>query len=594
MATASLLHSKPRSPLLPQFGAPSSSSSSFSSSFSYPRRSLSNSPNSPMKQSSHISLARVTLLVCITFMIMGLAHIHYTNTYNHGHAGSSDHLSKDSDPYFTPEPHPIAAIPSVAAPISTPSISESVNHSENDPFGVPIDSMTETQLATTVRYKNGTFSKTFKPEFYQDLKAARKEMGSFLETLATRSWLGQSRSPSEDASEEEQDDRRDAVMQQQTFFSYLPMGGGNNQFTSLQKAALLAKDLKRTLIIPPISPSSHIKVWAGPRYSEFYDLERFSEDSGIPLLEWHDIKQTPDNPPDALTRHWAEFSEDLPCTPNGAIGVKDKNLYDHFRPQFLFNFKATYPVEDSTAGKSTEYAYARDVLLRDTKSDNGKPDLWKCLSCPYFLGSSELSDRSWSEVGLHMRFNAKTDAMADDILDMLLPKTGKVDPSRRHPEFIIIHLRRGDIVSKCAPGQAEKDCIVQIEQIAEKIDEIEKKRRIKALADTNDKNASVTLERLPVLVATNEKRKEELDKLEKLGWIMLDHGDVEKDELGRVKPSANKKLGTMSSLGPFYPPMLDAVLLTRGDYFIGMKNSRMSQLAAQRGANWHKHATMLM
>ncbi|KAF9946089.1 hypothetical protein BGZ70_003412, partial [Mortierella alpina] len=462
-------------------------------------------------------------------MIMGLAHIHYTNTYHHGHAGGSDHFNKDSDPYFVREPHPVAVIPSASAPTPAQSTSESVDPSENNPIGVPIASMTETRLATTIRYKNGTFSKTFKPELYQDPTAARKEMGSFLETLATRSWLGQS------------------------------------------TTALLAKDLKRTLIIPPISPSSHIKVWSGPRYSEFYDLERFSEDSGIPLLEWHDIKQTPDNPPDALTRHWAEFSEDLPCTPNGAIGVNDKNLYDHFRPQFLFNFKATYPVEDSTAGQSTEYAYARDVLLKDTKSDNGKPDLWKCLSCPYFLGSSDISDRSWSEVGLHMRFNAKIDAMADDILDMLLPKTGKMDPSRRHPEFIIIHLRRGDIVNKCAPGQAERDCIVQIEQIADKVDEIEKKRRIKALSETNDKNASVTLERLPVLVTTNEKRKEELDKLERLGWIMLDHGDVEKDELGLVKPSVTKKLGTMSSLGPFYPPMLDAVLLTRGDYFIGMK-----------------------
>ncbi|KAF9279786.1 hypothetical protein BGZ68_007700 [Mortierella alpina] len=526
---------------------------------------------------------------------MGLAHIHYTNTYHPGRAGGNDsRFNKDNDPYFLHEPHPISAIPPAPAPSSPQSATpppKSVDPSENNPT---VDSMAETQLSTTVRYKNGTFSKTFKPEFYQNPKAARKEMGSFLETLATRSWLGQNTRPSEDASEEEQDDRRDAVMQQQTFLSYLPMGGGNNQFSSLQKAALLAKDLKRTLIIPPISPSSHIKVWAGPRYSEFYDLEYFSANSGIPLLEWHDIKQTPNNPPDALKRHWADFSEDLPCTPNGAIGVDDKNLYDHFRPQFLFNFKATFPVEDTTAGQSTEYAYARDVLLRDTMSDNGKPDLWKCLSCPYFLGSRDISDRSWSEVGLHMRFNAKIDAMADDILDMLLPKTGKVDPNRRHPEFIIIHLRRGDIVNKCAPGQAEKDCIIQIEQIAEKVDEIEKRRRIKALAETNDKNADITLERLPVLVTTNEKRKEELDKLEKLGWIMLDHGDVEKDELGNVKPSANKKLGTMSSLGPFYPPMLDAVLLTRGDYFIGMRKSRMSQLAAQRGANWHNHTTMLM
>lgn len=198
---------------------------------------------------------------------MGLAHIHYTNTYHPGRAGGNDsRFNKDNDPYFLHEPHPISAIPPAPAPSSPRSATpppKSVDPSENNPT---VDSKAETQLATTVRYKNGTFSKTFKPEFYQNSKAARKEMGSFLETLATRSWLGQNTRPSEDASEEEQDDRRDAVMQQQTFLSYLPMGGGNNQFSSLQKAALLAKDLKRTLIIPPISPSSHIKV----RHSSFF------------------------------------------------------------------------------------------------------------------------------------------------------------------------------------------------------------------------------------------------------------------------------------------------------------------------------------
>ncbi|KAG0205221.1 hypothetical protein BGX28_003158 [Mortierella sp. GBA30] len=571
---------------------------------------------------SHISLARVTLLVCTTFMIMGLAHIHYTNVYRQAHAGSDNnnqvpHDNNEAYPHFSNPPNPLTgtppSVPHVPTVPPTPS-PPSNSQPPSTPSTESIISKTETSLTTTIRFRNGTLSKDFKPAFYKDPKAARREMGSFLETLATRSWWVQNKSLADVAAgnngdaaegEEEQDDHRDEEVQRQvkvsnTFFTYLPMGGGNNQFTSLQKAALLAKDLNRTLIIPPISPNSHIKVWAGPRYSEFYDLEHFSSESGISILEWHDVKQTPDNPSDALSRHWNEFSEEFPCIANGGIGVNDKNLYDHFRPQFLMNFKAVTPVEDKTAGKSTEYAYARDVLLRDTKSEDGKPDMYKCLSCPYFLGAPELGERSWTEVGLHMRFNDKINTMVDDILDILLPRKTNNDvdengsDGRRHPEFIIVHLRRGDIVTKCAPGQAEKDCLVQIEEIAEKVDEIEKQRRIQALKETNDKNAEVTLERLPVLVTTNEKRKEELDKLEKLGWIMLDHGDEELDDQGHVKPSANIKLGTMTRLGPFYPPMLDAVLLTRGDYFIGMKNSRMSQLAAQRGANWHGHHTMLM
>lgn len=320
------------------------------------------------------------------------------------------------------------------------------------------------------------------------------------------------------------------------------------------------------------------------------------------MLEWHDVKQTPEDPPKQLRDHWADFAEDMPCTPNGKIGVNDKNLYDHFRPQFLLKFKATVPKEDTTQGTSTEYDFARDVLLKDNSE---KPEMWKCLSSPYFLGGPEVSDRSWDEVGLHLRFNSRIEGMVDDILDKLIgtvpasPSSSSsavdVEPTRRHPEFIIIHLRRGDIVNKCKPGVPESKCIVQIEQIAEKVDEIEKQRRIKALSGTSDSNTNEQiLQRLPVLVTTNEKRPEELSKLEKLGWIMLDHGDEQHDAQGKVVESKTTKLGTFSSLGPYWPPMLDAVLLTRGDYLIGMKNSRMSQLAVQRGSAWHGHKTMLL
>ncbi|KAF9910851.1 hypothetical protein EC991_005314 [Linnemannia zychae] len=551
-----------KAPLLPQFNP---STSPIVSDRSH-RRASSTADLQSMKQ-SRLTLARTMLLICISFMLMALVHIHYTNNIyringDDGSSSSSSERTSYSDNSNTPAPHRIESSFTTA----------------------------ETTLSATYTYSNGTRIKEFKPAFYQSALPAKEEMGSFLKTLETRSWW-----PSPHREEVE----ARALPATDRFFSYLPMGGGNNQFTSLQRAALLAKDLKRTLIIPPISPNSHIKVWAGPRYSEFYDLESFSAKSGIPVLEWHDVKQTPENPPGSLTHHWDTFGEDFPCIANGGIGVDNGHLYDHFRPQFLMNFKSITSVEDTTHGKAVEYSFARDVLLKDREGQSETDDMWKCLSCPYFLNGPDLNDRAWKEIGLHMKFNAKVEAMADEILDTLLPRPTAVTSAtaattRRHPEFIIVHLRRGDIVTKCKPNQAEKDCLVQIEEIADKVDEIEKKRRAKALESTTELNAEVVFERLPVLVTTNEKRPEELQKLEKLGWIMLDHGDAEKDEQGQLKPSKTKKLGTMTALGPFYPPMLDAVLLTRGDYLIGMANSRMSQLATQRGSAWYGHSTMLM
>ncbi|KAG0294143.1 hypothetical protein BGZ98_001880, partial [Dissophora globulifera] len=378
---------------------------------------------------SHLSLARVILVVCIAFAMMALVHLHYAKFYRQAGESTATTVDKHhlfnthNDPTQPPdqevllspyEPTP-TAMPALV-PTPAPSLEPTV-------LPEPKFTMTDTALTTSVRYSNGTITKTFKPAFYKDVNGARNEMGSFLETLKNRTWWTHNAQGNNLAAQTAK-----GTPVTDRFFAYLPMGGGNNQFTALQKAALLAKDLKRTLLIPPISPNSHIKVWSGPRYSEFYNLESFSADSGIPVLEWHDIKQTPDNPTGDLTHQWLAFSEEFPCIPNGSIGVKNKNLYDHFRRQFLMNFKAIAPgpgIVDTTQGRSANYTFARDVLLRDTETADDASQMWKCLSCPYFLGGGNVNERSWDEIGLHMRFNDKIEAMADDILDMLLPPVKK-------------------------------------------------------------------------------------------------------------------------------------------------------------------------
>ncbi|KAG0052693.1 hypothetical protein BGZ83_002212 [Gryganskiella cystojenkinii] len=617
------------------------------------------------QKTNRISIAKAILLVSVSFMMLAVLHVSYTNKYSYygkeqsttdttttTSPSTSSSLQNGEPPYVPPsKKHPdpshndeekkepnITSPGKVESPTppspapETPPTTEppkKVEEEEQNNRGVVLS---DTTLTTTLRFENGTQHKTFKPSFFKHPVEAKKEMGSIMQTLATRSWWvsellenegenfeesdksnDDKNNDSEEDDEEEEDDERDkkdgvSTMTSGRFFTYLPMGGGNNQFTSLQKAALLAKDLKRTLIMPPISPNSHIKTWAGPRYSQFYDLDTFMTKSGIPVIEWHDVKQTPENVPGDFNRHWADFSEDFPCTPNGNIGVNDHSLYDKFRPQFLLKYRPVFSPADTTQGKSTDFKYARDVLLKDEDpikntpavAGEADPNMWKCLSCPYFLGGPNVSDRTWAEVGLHLRFNDKTEAMVDDILDTLLgPKInddGSVVPVsketfRPHPEFIVIHLRRGDIVSKCPAGKSEVECVVQIEAIAKKVDEIEKQRRVKF----QDQNRLSHYKALPVLVTTNEQRESELEKLYALGWILLDHGDVEKDpKTGAVKEGKTKKLGTESRMGPWYPSMLDAVLLTRGDYLIGMSVSRMSILATQRGKAWHNHITMLM
>ncbi|KAF9093261.1 hypothetical protein BGX27_001643 [Mortierella sp. AM989] len=564
-------------------------------------------------RNSRTAIAKVIVLSSVTFMIFTISNTIISTNLSHFTHSTSDTTTNSNNKNQQPP--------------------------NDDVYHGPGNVISDTKLSTTVQFEDGTQKKIFKSAFFKDPEAAKKELGSFMQTLATKSWLvpellaGLEASKSSDENdnnnssssnnnqgkdEEEEDDDRDQKVSNASsgrYFTYLPMGGGNNQFSSLQKAAVLAKDLNRTLIIPPISPNSHIRVWAGPRYSEFFDIEGFISKSGITVLEWHDIKQAPETVPGKFSHQWNDFSEDFPCIPSGGIGVANTNLYDKFRQQFLLKFKAVVLPEDETLGKTTDYNFARDVLLKDDDSqiEGTTPsitteidsNMWRCLSCPYFLGGDGLNGRAWDEVGIHFRFNDKIEAMVDDILDTLLGPVENNDdkdvdstrPFRPHPEFIIIHLRRGDITNKCPSNVAEKDCIVQIESIAARVDKIERDRRNAALSkqkEQNEKEKGFVYKRLQVLVATNERREEELEKIERLGWILLDHGDEEKDEQGEIKPSRSKKLGTESKLGPWYPPMLDAVLLTRGNYMIGMQNSRMSQLATQRSGAWHGHWTMLI
>ncbi|KAI8605422.1 hypothetical protein EDD21DRAFT_144649 [Dissophora ornata] len=259
MSTAPLLQQKSHSQILPQFSQHRHHRSLSTSS------DTSNAPSSTstMKK-SHLALARIVLVICISSVLMVLVHIHYTKVYRQARGETVTHdgsnINNDNDPFFSDNTQTKQPEHEFLPPYEpySPAVPETKPETEA-PAPPPMEpkfTVTETQLTTTTRYSNGTMKKVFKPEFYTDAKAAQKEMGSFLDTLAKRAWW----THNPDSIEGETTTIEHGTPPTDVFFAYLPMGGGNNQFTSLQKAALLAKDLKRTLLIPPISPNSHIKV----------------------------------------------------------------------------------------------------------------------------------------------------------------------------------------------------------------------------------------------------------------------------------------------------------------------------------------------
>ncbi|KAG0307542.1 hypothetical protein BGZ97_000364, partial [Linnemannia gamsii] len=140
------------------------------------------------------------------------------------------------------------------------------------------------------------------------------------------------------------------------YLSYMPFAGITNQFLALQSAAFAARRLNRTLIIPPIVSNTHDKENTHQPWSDFFDLPRFTALTGVPVLEWSDVR-----PLDPLqyqlgvdhaarygkgprAQEWSELAQDITCqivygygAPDLEINISAKYFMWHFlmRPNFV-------------------------------------------------------------------------------------------------------------------------------------------------------------------------------------------------------------------------------------------------------------------
>ena len=67
-----------------------------------------------------------------------------------------------------------------------------------------------------------------------------------------------------------------------------------NQFEVICHLLYLASRTRRIPIVPMLQPV-HIPEWTFARLSDFFDTERMSRETGIPYLEWPDLKAVPSN-----------------------------------------------------------------------------------------------------------------------------------------------------------------------------------------------------------------------------------------------------------------------------------------------------------
>ncbi|KAG0295126.1 hypothetical protein BGZ96_012513 [Linnemannia gamsii] len=70
----------------------------------------------------------------------------------------------------------------------------------------------------------------------------------------------------------------------------MPFAGISNQFYGMLRAMSIARALDRTLVLPPITSSSHDKSRQNQAWSEFFDLNEFRRRTGLKVVEYQDLR----------------------------------------------------------------------------------------------------------------------------------------------------------------------------------------------------------------------------------------------------------------------------------------------------------------
>jgi hypothetical protein len=217
----------------------------------------------------------------------------------------------------------------------------------------------------------------------------------------------------------------------------------------------------------------------------------------------------------------------------------------------------------------------------DPRNTEPPSDQLFCLDTTFFLGSRifppayptsppadplrSYEGHGWIQAGQYLRFSEHLETIADRYLQKLFG----VSKLSQIPPFITCHIRRGDFAE--ARGLTSLDKYTDaIQRVREKIDwRMDNPDGWKSPGKGNENFLKgFRGGDHPVVVATDEAPSSDFVKTLKneLGWKVIDHDFME----------------TEKQLGGWYPMLIDSVILSRGQSFVGTEWSTFSYLAGLR------------
>ncbi|KAG0043542.1 hypothetical protein BGZ83_011282 [Gryganskiella cystojenkinii] len=336
------------------------------------------------------------------------------------------------------------------------------------------------------------------------------------------------------------------------YLTYLPYAGITNQFYGMLRALEVAKALDRTLILPPITASSHDKSKQNQPWSKFLDLDRFRTLTGAKVVEYHELFMvtSPQGPSDGSPSQHPEDSiqeyHRIQC--RITCGFGSKRTIDFTAKGFLKQWRlqeTLVPLSSSTLSKDDTSFESIVASLREFDQDP-----YLCLSNTYKIAIKDKSE--WDRFGQHLYFTTELEQFVQQFLNT----------KSRHSHYLAIHARRGDFAKYCEgnfPGRKMIHCLPSTSQFQDRIQTIQ--------TQLSTSSASP----LPVFVATNERDPKELAQFAELGWQVLDHATMR----------------TVETLGVFGPMMVDQVFMANAQVLVGIQMSTFSRVGALRQKSWH-------
>ncbi|KAH7886098.1 hypothetical protein F5I97DRAFT_2025845 [Phlebopus sp. FC_14] len=353
--------------------------------------------------------------------------------------------------------------------------------------------------------------------------------------------------------------------------------GWTNDVMTYGNLLYLAIITDRVPIIPKFIPS-HVGGDTPPiAFGDVFDVSRLKKSLGIPILEWHEVKdvdsqtledlgcwtvweviQNGENKPrGSFLTEWLKLDISYTRAPDSIkltpAGIDDKHS--------SFWSLATLAFPEARSNALSQPPYPSPQHQVSLPPD----DHLLCYDYLYYVGVERAWEweldysPAWRFVGQHMRWNTSLQNLADEYVKRAL-NTSENDST---PPFISVHVRHGDFRNYCN-DIPEDECFAPLPVLARRVFEVQQELRDRKGIEVSH-----------VLMTSDERDPNWWSEVRKLGWTWIDY-------------AAER---TVETHGKWYPVLIDAVLQSKGAGFVGTYGSTMTTLARRRVESWQDGPT---